>query len=168
MFIKELPNYVVVHSVGVAKFMAEWASLHPKEGLMPDEMYILGLLHDIGKIYPANFDMNTGKEKPNVNGNIYKGHAHKGGSLLSDLGFHFAKEVEHHGDSDSYFFSVKLLLLNLADLSVNGEGNIISIKERIDDVGVRYGLDSEEYRHCINVVGRLEGLGWIDKDWNVL
>ena len=145
MFIKELPNYVVAHSVGVAKFMAEWASLHPKEGLMSDEMYILGLLHDIGKIYPANFDMNTGKEKANVNGNIYKGHAHKGGSLLSDLGFHFAK-----------------------DLSVNGEGNIISIKERIDDVGVRYGLDSEEYRHCINVVGRLEGLGWIDKDWNVL
>ena len=169
MFIKPLPDYVIAHSVGVAKFMAEWASLHPKEMLMPDEMYILGLLHDIGKIYPTNFDMNTGKEKPGVYQNIYDGHAEKGGSLLSDLGFHCAKEVLHHGkDVDSYFFSVKLLLLNLADLSVNGEGKVISIKERMEDIGVRYGTDSKQYKHCISVIGKLVGLGWLDKDWNVL
>ena len=168
MFIKALPEYVMMHSYGVAKFMADWVMSHANCNLSPDEMYVLGLLHDIGKIYPSNLNTETGETLGNFYHNLYKGHAVKGGELLQDLGFHFAKEVMHHGHPEDAYFSTKLLLLDLADLSVNGKGEVIPIKERVDDVGFRYGQNSEEYKRCFKVIDKLISNGFLDNDWNIL
>ena len=35
--------------------------------------------------------------------------------------------------------------MNLADLRVNREGEEVGISRRLDDIGTRYGLDSEQY-----------------------
>ncbi len=44
----EINNNKKMHMFGVAEFMYIEA---PKYGLKSDEMYVLGLLHDIGYIY---------------------------------------------------------------------------------------------------------------------
>ena len=135
-----LPEPVMKHSYGVAEFMAKYAIHHPALKLDPYEMYTIGLLHDIGKLYPGDFDP-TGKAK-------YKGHAQKGGNLLYDLGFTCYKEVMHHGHPEHGYYSRKWLILNLADLSVNSEGKTVRIEDRIAKIKDRYGENSEEYRNA--------------------
>ena len=132
-----LPEPIMKHSIGVAEFMAKYAEEHPNLHLNPYKYYVIGLLHDIGKLYPGDYDPN-GK-------NLFKNHAQKGGALLEDLGFYFAKDIKHHGHPEDKYYSRTWLILNLADLSVNGKGEIINIEDRIRNIGERYGKNSEEY-----------------------
>ena len=136
-----LNEKIVKHSVGVAEFMADWAEKHTKFQFDPNEMYVLGLLHDIGKLYPGEMDAN-GRTS-------YKGHAKKGGKLLADMGFYDWREIAHHGHPEENFWSVKLLLLNMADLSVNGKGEIVPIPKRLESIKFRYGENSDEYKRAM-------------------
>ena len=152
-----LPNYVILHSVGVADFLADYVKTHyPEENAV--DYYVMGLLHDVGK-----FDMIADKKSYG-----FKGHAERGGNILEHLGFVFAKEIKHHGHPEDAYYSRKLLLLNLADLSVNGKGEVISIKERLEDIAFRYGQESSEYKHALKIVAKLKDEGFIDEAYQVL
>ena len=155
-----LPGPVVEHSVGVAEFMAGYAKSHPGTGVDPYEYYVIGLLHDIGKLYPGDIDP-SGK-------NRYKNHAKKGGDLLQGLGFSFFKEVKHHGHPEDGYFSHAWLILNLADLSVNGKGEIVPLKVRLNDIKQRYGEFSDEYCNSVEIFNMLVGHRIIRPDGSVI
>ena len=137
----KLPEPILKHSVGVAEFMAEYAEIH---GGDPHEYYVVGLLHDIGKLYPGDPDP-EGKS-------MYKGHPKKGGELLKEMGFNYYKEILHHGHPEDGYFSRMWLVLNLADLSINGKGEKIPVLTRLKDIKNRYGKYSEEYEHASQMV----------------
>ena len=154
-----LSENVIKHSVGVAEFMADWAEKHYKYQLDPNEMYVLGLLHDIGKLYP-NKDSNDKIS--------YKGHAEKGGRLLENLGYCRWREVAHHGHPEKPYWSVQLMVLNMADLSVDRNGNRCLIHTRLESIKYRYGENSDEYQRAVKNVEELIKWKFLASDGTVV
>ena len=115
------------HMFGVVQFMYEQA---PKYNLNPEEMYTLGLLHDIGYIYDG-----------------WKKHEEKGSNLLKNLGFKYHKEVGQHGIdiSDSDILSKEAMLLIAADSCVDFEGNIGDFNSRRKDIENRYNKSDRQF-----------------------
>lgn len=150
----KLPEPILKHSVGVAEFMADYAEKHNAD---PFRYYVTGLLHDIGKLYP-----NKTETRP------YKGHAQKGGELLRELGFNNYKEILHHGHPEDGYFSTLWLVLNLADLSINGKGETIPIAARLTDIRQRYGKESEEYDNAIKMTNILIDNHIIRKNYTII
>ena len=142
-----LNQKILAHSEGVARFMARYAQKHKNLGLDPYKMYILGLLHDIGKIVPS--------PNPTPN-NPYKDHGRTGGLLIKDTGFQYWHEIYSHGPPEDGYYSVALDILNYADLSVNSKGETVDIKDRVEDIGKRYGTESEEYKNAKKIYENLK------------
>lgn len=137
----KLAEHVTRHSIGVAEFMSEYAETHPDLKADPAKYYVLGLLHDIGKLFPGDPDPDNPK-------NEYKNHAAKGAALMEDMGFSYYKEIKHHGHPENKYFSTAWLILNLADMSINGKGEKVPINTRIQNIKKRYGDNSEQYEHA--------------------
>ena len=112
---------MILHSYGVAEYM------YRNSNKKRDEMYILGLLHDIGKIH--GFD----------------NHESLGGEITKDVGFIYSEEIKYHGIVQSDYSSYELDLLNAADLSIDSEGNEVGYIKRIEDIKTRYGEKSTQY-----------------------
>ena len=148
-----LPEPILRHSVGVAEFMANYAKKHPELHADPYEYYIVGLLHDIGKLYPGDPDTN-GK-------NQYKNHAAKGGALLEKMGFCYAEAVKHHGHPEDWHRSDTWYILNLADLSVNSKGEAVDIRSRVKNIGERYGKNSKEFHNAKTLLELLRKEGYV-------
>lgn len=122
-----LPENVLKHSKSVAEVMHYIAEENK------DEMYVLGLFHDIGKLHG------------------FANHSQTGYELLSKMNFAYANEVLHHGSVKKLYASKELDLLNAADLSVDSKGNIVGYKRRIEDIGERYGFESSEYLNAVEL-----------------
>jgi predicted hydrolase (HD superfamily) len=125
------------HMIGVARKMV---SIGKEEYNFDEEecqeLFVLGLLHDIG--YEYSKEMSE--------------HPKKGSDILKRLGYRDYKCVEYHGDSNSAYSSKYLDILNKADLSVDNKGNFVSFDERIEYIKNKYGKNSEEYRNAIEIV----------------
>lgn len=117
-----------LHSLGVAKLMQFWSN--ELGGFDPDEMFVLGWLHDVG--YAIAWGDNETRTKV-------------GAFLLSMLGYSGAPEIESHGNATPDD-SVELQLLNLADMSINSRGDRDSFQDRRRDISERYGEDSIQVR----------------------
>lgn len=77
--------------------MKELVELNPdKFSANPDDVFILGILHDIG--YEFTEDQLE--------------HGHKGGLILKEQGYKYWREVYYHGLTQSEFSSSELWLLN--------------------------------------------------------
>ena len=107
------------------------------------EMYVLGLLHDIGYQFAANSDE----------------HAKFGGELLKKQGFKLWREVFWHGRVQREYDSPELRLLNYCDMIVGPNGEPMTMKQRIADLTFRYGGGSQEERDGIALARFFE-------DWN--
>lgn len=116
------------HVFGVAKLMYNIA-LKTKGHEYAHDMYLLGLVHDIGY---------------NMTNSMIE-HPVKGGENLKEKGYKYWEEVYNHGRADVGYESEELDLLNFADLRVGRSGNIISFEERLRDIGLRYGIYSPQY-----------------------
>lgn len=141
-----ITNERIAHMHGVAEWMYKHAEEYGCEN--KDEMYLLGLIHDIGYIY-------GNKEE----------HEQKGAELLG-LNTYYGKFVQAHGltpqeymDCNGCFNSEipnEMILLWTADMMVDSKGNIVGFKARLDDIEKRYGIDSESYRICKEIMLWLE------------
>ncbi len=127
----------MAHMHGVAEYMYEHAEEYG--GLNKEEMYLLGLLHDIGYLY--------GKE----------GHEQSGARLLG-LDTHYGQLIHAHGLTPREYMYChcclpseipsELILLWTADMMVDLTGKVVGFKARLEDIAQRHGKNSEPYRIC--------------------
>ncbi len=141
---EHINKYKTAHMIGVAEYMRERANDY---GLNPDEMYVVGLLHDIGYLKG------------------HSGHEQYGAMLLDKMGmlkYSFAVELhgnklrelftdymfnkfEHIGSFDRKTKGHILTLLVEADSSIDARGFRVGFENRLKDIGERYGYDSIAY-----------------------
>lgn len=109
---------------------------------------MLGLLHDVGYIH--------GKQN----------HEETGGKIMEEMNYPYAEIIQYHGTTPLLYMQTKkctkedipkeLILLWIADMSVDLSGNTVGFKFRLNDIGNRLGFDSVAYRNCTETVKFLE------------
>ena len=130
----------MLHSLRVAQKLQKAAEEMPNiYGAFADEMFLLGLLHDIGYEFTADAEQ----------------HAQVGGEFLRRQGFKLWKEVYYHGNPRCRFHSAELDLLNRADMTVDHCGKEVTIEERLADIANRHGKDSAQYRTAVEMAAKL-------------
>lgn len=129
----------IAHMHGVAEYMYEHAGEY---GLPADDMYLLGLLHDIGYLY--------GSDNHEVNGERL---LRKNGFLLK-----YSIAVGNHAKyiSDSIHPIKERVLLIEADMHIGPDGEYMSFRDRLNDIKKRYGKNSEQYKICSDNIAWLE------------
>lgn len=128
------------HSLEVAKKMKKIVlENQEKYSCTPEDMFILGLVHDIGYEF-AN-------EQPQ--------HAVVGGIALKNQGYKYWKEVYYHSRIQNEYMSNELLLLNYADMTTGPHGESMSLTQRHEDVVKRYGKGSHQDLEVAEVIKQL-------------
>lgn len=126
--------------IGVARCMRDIATKLNWSEEKCEEMFVLGLLHDIG------YEFENPKE-----------HATIGGNILKNTGYKYWKEVLYHGNPNSEYKSIELKLLNSADMQISPCGDLITYSERLTDIKDRYGDVSVQYINAKKIVASLDG-----------
>ena len=146
-----IKNNKIAHMHGVAEFMYRNASLFD---LDKEQMYVIGLLHDIGCV--------NGKDR----------HEDYGFNLLKglDLPENKVRCISWHGNTPETYKNMfdcsgdeipkDLVLLWMADMSVDSEGNEVGFEKRLEDVERRYGSASQAFVTCNSVVCWLRKQGY--------
>ncbi len=134
----QITNERIAHMHGVAEWMYEHAEEYGCE--KKDEMYLLGLIHDIGYLYGS-------KEE----------HEQRGAELLG-IDTYYGKIIQAHGLTpqeymDNYAcleFEIpnEMILLWTADMMVDLSGNAVGFKARLDEIEKKHGTESVPYRVC--------------------
>lgn len=112
---------------------------HPEDIETAEDMFVLGILHDMGYEVEANPE----------------GHAKRGGELLKRQGYIYWREVYHHGDVYAAYSSEALDLLNFCDMSVNSNGEDVGTKDRLLEIFHRYGENSYQYKNAKIIIERI-------------
>lgn len=131
---------------GVAEYMYQHANeynLNNKE-----EMYLLGLIHDIGYLYGE-------KEQHEQLGAELLGIDTYYGQLVQAHGITPQTYKQIHSCSDSEIPN-ELILLWTADMSVDLNGREVGFQERLEDIAFRHGRDSKAYQNCCDTIAWLE------------
>ena len=124
------------HCRGVAILMRRLA---PVLGLDADRMALLGWVHDLGYL--------TGDAES---------HAPDLGRLLAREGYGYAAAVSHHGSVRIDYDDPAEVLLNIADMSVDGSGRLVPFDMRVRDVAHRWGAGHPRVGSCERVIRLLE------------
>lgn len=131
----------IAHMHGVAEYMYAHAADYK---LDPEEMYILGLLHDIGYIQ-----------------GFKEGHEQYGAEMLFQKlplrGLSMKCCIERHSQIPQSFswnseLCRKQYLLLEADMKIDGKGRYAGYNGRLKDIAERYGSESEVYKKCAKLI----------------
>jgi len=133
----------IAHMHGVAEYMYANAE---KYGLDKEEMYVLGLLHDIGHL------------RGNYN------HEENGQALLHKMGFVYNWEILWHTISPQNYklytpkedLPPSLILLLEANMKISLSGEEIDYDKKILEIANTYGLASEVYNMVEETIQWLE------------
>ena len=134
-----------LHMFGVANYMYQNAEKH---NLDKNEMYLLGLMHDIGYLIDE------------------KNHEEIGGEFLKSQNYKYADFIKNHAILPSIYMKLKdcteseiskeLILLWTADMSIDLNGKNIGFDERLKDIGLRHGKDSTAYKNSEKMIDWLK------------
>lgn len=113
---------------------------------MPEEkaraMWVIGYNHDIG------YNFMEPEDNPKI-------HPELGADAIKEA-FHFDSDaIRCHGKCVNQNI-LTLRILNEADLKVDSHGNKVPVKERIEDIGRRYGKDSSQYEKAVWLAKELD------------
>lgn len=134
------------HAFRVAEKMKQAVENRPELcSASSNEMFLLGYLHDVGYSF-------VDKQEE---------HECAAGNLLKEQGYKFWQEVYYHGVPDCDYKSNELSLLNWADMTVNQMGEDVTIKERLYDIGIRYGLESIQYINAFSLCNEIQR--WVEE-----
>lgn len=134
------------HIYGVAQFLKNFAISQNMTQQEIEELYTLGLLHDIGYEFLEEKD--------------YTKHEIYGGLLLKRQGYKYWKEVYYHGDANCEYQSNYLDLLNWADMRIDSSGKEVSLDGRLQELSQRYGVPLKEL-NSYPIVCELKEKGYI-------
>ena len=110
------------HIIHVARLMKKYCEDSGFADTFCQEMFTLGMLHDIGYEF---------MESPE--------HNKVGGELLKSQNYKYFNEIMFHGIPKCEYESLALDILNYADMHIDAKGNFVSFAERIEDIKNRYG-----------------------------
>lgn len=127
-------NNRALHGMGVGLYMQEHAALI---GLDPIDAFYVGWLHDAGYAFGDN-----------------RTHAELGGDALASLGFRYADVIRKHGTLAGLDTPMGVLL-NIADMTIDGKGDTVGFDGRLADIANRYGETSSQYRNAAMVINAL-------------
>ena len=131
-----IDNDRLKHICEVAKLMKEKAEI---VGLDKEEMFTLGMLHDIGYEFGEDND-----------------HNFVGFQILDKHNYKYANEVLYHGKPDSEYQSLALDLLNFADMHIDKSGEYVSYEQRLEDIKTRRGESSLAYINSQKIIKELQ------------
>ena len=69
---------------------------------------------------------------------------------------------KYHSYLQHNYDSPEMRLIYFGDMTVDGQGNWCTFKERLADLEKRYGLNSEVYKESLAIVNHLIKLGFDD------
>jgi hypothetical protein len=112
--------------------------------------FLMGLVHDIGYEFSKEAE-----EHPEIGADILESVADK--EWFSDQEWlESINAIRHHGKVMQYEYTIADYILNEADLTVDSEGNDVSMEERLEDIKDRYGQLSRQYKNAAEMKRRLE------------
>lgn len=130
------------HSLMVARRCLEIAR---EQGLNERQcrlMFLMGYLHDIGYEFSEQASS----------------HPRIGADLLTDAGLNERSDIvfaiKYHGRIPPQE-TVAWRILNMADYTVDRWGNVVSAKERLEDIKQRYGPMSRQYLTAVDICKRI-------------
>jgi len=146
---KRITDERIRHMHGVAELMYQYYDAFHCNCLSKEEIYVLGLNHDIGY-------MNGKSEHEFVGADIFARFCEFGSQNL------IVKCIRHHGDTPKKYMEHnmcseddipnELILLWWSDMCVEsggeGAGKIVGFQGRLEGLKERYGEDSEPYQIC--------------------
>ena len=133
-----MDNDRLIHSYNVGKKMMEIGKKYNLSEEELEELFILGLNHDIGYEFdPTN-------------------HNKVGGEILRKQNYKYYKEVYYHGEIQNEYKSLYLDILNMADMQIDKYGNDVGYDNRLKDIENRYGIDSYVYKKCFELIKELK------------
>ena len=133
----------MMHILTVARQMKEKSMELGWTEEKSQEMFVLGLNHDLGYEFGENSN-----------------HHLIGGTILKNMTFKYYQEVLYHGVNDCEYQSKELDLLNWADMHTDGKGNRVTFEERLTDIAVRRGKESRAYIESEKMCNSLVKKGW--------
>ena len=135
-----MDNDRLIHSYNVGKKMMEIGKKYNLSEEELEELFILGLNHDIG--YEFTEDTTN--------------HNKVGGEILKNQNYKYYKEVYYHGEIQNEYNSLYLDILNMADMQIDKYGNDVGYDNRLKDIENRYGIDSYVYKKCFELIKELK------------
>lgn len=127
----------IMHIRGVAEQAYRLAKGAGLSDWQAEDMYLLGFVHDIG------YALGDGRD-----------HANAGADALGRHGYDLSDAVRLHGEVVEEP-TVELIILDVADITVDAYGRLVTTDERLADIRSRHGDDSEVTRKCERMVGWL-------------
>ncbi len=129
------------HILGVARRAKELAEkFRPADEKFAQDMFLLGMLHDFGYEF---------SEEPGE-------HPAIGAEILKRQGYRYWKEVADHGNVNAAEVSDELFILSCADMTTGPGGEHFTMRERIDNMALRYGKDSHAHKKAIIAAEKLK------------
>ncbi len=120
------------HCLTVGRKMQIIAKCLPNCPYSPEDMFYLGVLHDIA------YEFVDTQMK----------HELVGGEILKCNNYKYWKEIYFHGMPDPEYDSLALDILNYADLTTDYQGKDVTIANRLIDIATRYGENSIQYKNA--------------------
>jgi len=130
------------HSLSVANKMVEIGKTYDLSDSQLQELFVLGLNHDIGYMFSDN----------GLNHNVV------GGNILKENGYKYWREVYNHGNPNTDYSSLYLKILNMADMQINRYGNEVGYEKRLEDIKNRYGDNSKPYLCSKQIIDDIKNL----------
>lgn len=146
------------HSFAVAETCKQLAVALNLEQVDPNEMFLLGLLHDIGREFESEGNYNLF----NV---FFEDHENAGAAFLDSQGvlsteipgrYKHSDAVRVHGSPTADLNDPVIWLLQEADMTTSHDGKPVTYTERLKSIGFRYGMKSEQYRTAEKIIRRLK------------
>ena len=126
------------HSIAVARKMIEIGIENNLNEEELQDLFVLGLNHDIGYEYGENSN-----------------HGHIGGEILKRNNYKYWQEIYYHGDVSTEYTSLFLEILNKADMQIDKYGNDVGYNKRLEDIKNRYGEESKTYLDAKIIIDKL-------------
>lgn len=134
------------HNVGLKMYQYAKIKLNWEESRCQD-MYMLGTLHDIG------YELNPDPFLHDVA--LY--------NVIGSSGYKYAEEIRNHSIYQDTYDTPEMRLLYFADMTVDGAGNWCTVAERLEDIELRHGKDSEVYAESQKIADKLIEWGFDDE-----